>query len=93
MPDHEYGQRVPVTIGTLHIDMIIEQATRDELDQLGTAWGRGKVNRQIQARRIQFENSTQLDKVAGKVRLTKKIKLKPNQSLKVKARCSNPLNT
>ena len=45
MPDHEYGQRVPVTIGTLHIDMIIEQATRDELDQLGTAWGRGKVNR------------------------------------------------
>ena len=40
-----------------------------------------------------MENSTQLDKVAGKVLLTKKIKLKPNQSLKVKARCSNPLNT
>ena len=55
--------------------------------------GRGKVNRQIQARRIQLENSTQLDKIAGKVRLTKKIKLKPNQSLKVRARCSNPLNT
>ena len=93
MPDHEYGHRVPVTICTLHIDMIIEQATRDELDQLGTAWGRGKVNRQIQARRIQLENSTQFDKIAGKVRLTKKIKLKPNQSLKVRARCSNPLNT
>ena len=30
--------------------MIIEQATKDELDHLGTAWGRGKVNRQIQAR-------------------------------------------
>ena len=40
-----------------------------------------------------MENSTQLDKIAGKVRLTKKIKLKPNQSLKVRARCSNPLNT
>ena len=50
MPDHKYGHRVPVTIGTLHIDMIIEQVTKDELDQLGTAWGRGKVNRQIQAR-------------------------------------------
>ena len=93
MPDHEYGHRVPVTISTLHIDMIIEQATKDELDQLGTAWGRGKVNRQIQARRVQLENSTQLDKITGKVWLTKKIKLKPNQSLKVKARCSNPLNT
>ena len=42
MPDHKYGHRVPVTIGTLHIDMILEQATKDELDQL--AWGRGKVN-------------------------------------------------
>ena len=40
-----------------------------------------------------MENSTQLDKIAGKVRLTKKLKLKPNQSLKVRARCSNPLNT
>ena len=93
MPDHEYSHRVPVTIGTLHIDMIIEQATKDELDQLGTAWRRGKVNRQIQARQIQLENSTQLDKITGKVRLTKKIKLKPNQSLQVRARCLNPLNT
>ena len=93
MPDHEYGHRVPVMIGTLHIDIIIEQAMKDELDHLGTAWGRGKVNRQIQARRIQLKNSTQLDKIAGKVRLTRKIKLKPNQSLKVRARCSNPLNT
>ena len=59
--------RVPVTIGTLHIDMIIEQATKDELDQLGTTSGRGKVNQQIQARRVQLENSTQLDKIAGKV--------------------------
>ena len=42
---------------------------------------------------MQLENSTQLDKIAGKVRLTRKIKLKPNQSLKVRARCSNPLNT
>ena len=93
MPDHEYGQRVPVTIGTLHIDMIIEQATKDELDQLVTAWGRGKVNRQIQARRVQLENSMQLDKITGKVQLTKNVKLKLNQSLKIKARSSNPLNT
>ena len=93
MPDHEYGHRVPVTIGTLHIDMIIEQATKDELDQLGTAWGRGKVNRQIQARRVQLENSVKLDKFTGKVRLTKTTKLKPSQSLKIKAKSSNPLNT
>ena len=93
MPDHEYSYRVPVTISTLHIDMIIEQATKDEIDQLETAWGRGKVNRQIQARWIQLENLTKLDKITGKVQLTKKVKLKLNQSLKVEARATNPLNT
>ena len=84
---------MPVTIGTLHIDMIIEQVTKDELDQLGTAWGRGKVNRQIQARRVQLENSMKLDKITGKVQLTKTTKLKPSQSLKIKANSLNPLNT
>ena len=27
VPDHWYGFRVPLTIGTLHIDMIIDKAT------------------------------------------------------------------
>ena len=40
-----------------------------------------------------MENSTQLDKITGKVRLTRNMKLKPNQSLKVKAKSTNPLNT
>ena len=45
--DHTYGKRVPITIGTLHIDMIIEKATREELDQISIAWGRGQLLRQI----------------------------------------------
>ena len=40
-----------------------------------------------------MENSSKLDKITGKVRLTKTTKLKPNQSLKVKAKGTNPLNT
>ena len=40
-----------------------------------------------------MENSAKLDKITGKVRLTKNIELKPNQSLKVRARSTNPLNT
>ena len=39
MLDHEYGHDVPVTIGTRHIAMIIENATRDEIDRLGTGLG------------------------------------------------------
>ena len=33
--DSEYGKRVPIQIGTLHIDMVLETATRDELSLLG----------------------------------------------------------
>ena len=37
--DHSYGRRVPITIGTLHIDMIIKQAMKEELDQISIALG------------------------------------------------------
>ena len=40
-----------------------------------------------------MENSSKLDKITGKVWLTKTTKLKPNQNLKVKAKGTNPLNT
>ena len=40
-----------------------------------------------------MENSSKLDKITGKVQLTKTTKLKPNQSLKIKAKGTNPLNT
>ena len=41
MNDHSYGKHVPITIGTLHIDMIIHRATKEELEQISIAWGRG----------------------------------------------------
>ena len=30
--DHTYGKQVPIMIGTLHIDMIIDRATKEELE-------------------------------------------------------------
>ena len=41
--DSEYGKRVPIQIGTLHIDMVLERATKPELATLGKAWERGKL--------------------------------------------------
>ena len=38
MSDHTYGDCVPVTIGTLHIDMILDRATKEELEVLRQAW-------------------------------------------------------
>ena len=49
--------------------------------------------RQIQARQVQIENQDALQKVQGTVKLTRKVKLKPFQSLKLSCKGNNPLNT
>ena len=56
MSDHTYGDRVPVVIGTLHIDMMLDKASWEELESLSRAWDRGFVNRQIQAKQFQIDN-------------------------------------
>ena len=93
MNDHAYGKRVPIMIGTLHIDMIIDQATEEELEQISIAWDQGQLFRQIQARQVQIENQDALQKVQGMVKLTRKVKLKPFQSLKLSCKVNNPLNS
>ena len=54
--NHTYGRRMPITTGTLHIDLIIEKATKEELDKISIAWGRGQLFQQIQARQVQLMN-------------------------------------
>ena len=49
--------------------------------------------RQIQACQVQIENQDALQKVQGTVKLTRKVKLKPFQSLKLSCKGNNPLNT
>ena len=91
--DHRYGNRVPLTIGTLHIDMIIEKATKDELEEISIAWGRGQLFRKIQARQTQLNSQPELDKIHGHVKLTKDIKILSGQTLKVVGRSDHPLNS
>ena len=55
LPDHTYGYQVPVTIGTLHIDMIMGCATPEELERMSIAWGRGQLFRKLRSKRAQLE--------------------------------------
>ena len=48
--------------------------------------------RQIQAHQVQIENKDALQKVQGSVKLMRKVKLKPFQSLKLSCKGNNPLN-
>ena len=73
--------------------MIIEGATKQELYKISIVWGRGQLFRQIQARQVQLANQDELNKIEGTVKLTKKVKLKPNQSLKVSGKRNHPLNS
>ena len=75
--DSHYGRRVPIQVGTLHIDPIIDLMTSEELDRLNKQWTRGKVSRLLAAKVACEETVEQnkgrfyLDKVEGEVKLTK----------------------
>ena len=46
----EYGNQVPIQLGTLHIDMILEKANPEQLAKLGKAYKPGEVGRPIQSK-------------------------------------------
>ena len=81
--DSEYGDRVPIQLGTLHIDMILEQATPEQLAQLGKAqlgkaYKRGEVGRPIQSKGVM-----ELWKVSGPIKLMKNVTLEAGETMKV----------
>ena len=51
-PDSKYSHRVPVIIGTLHIDEALDLAMYDKLASLSRGWKRGIVGRRIIAKQL-----------------------------------------
>ena len=41
LPDSPYSDRVPIAKGMLHIDMLLNLATMEELEKLNNCWKRG----------------------------------------------------
>ena len=77
--DSEYGKQVPVQIGTLHIDLILEKATKEELAKLGKAWERGTLARPSK----QGVNEFMIDQVKGPVKAVENIVIQPGETKKV----------
>ena len=42
-PDSKYSRKVPVVLGTLHIDVMLEMATEEELKNPTPAWKHGSI--------------------------------------------------
>ena len=78
IPESEYAKRVPITIGTLHIDEIISLITNDELKTASKSWQRGIISCKIAVKSMQLkEDKSVLDQVSGEVKLTRKVIVPP----------------
>ena len=84
IPESEYSKTVPVTIGTLHIDEIINLITDEELKMINKKWQRGIISRKVAIQSLQLkENKDILDKVTGDVKLTRNVKIPPMETITV----------
>ena len=82
IPESQYAKKVPITLGTIHIDEIIGLITSEELKYIDKSWQRGIISRKIAIKTAQLkENKTVLDKVNGEVKLTRTIKIPPYQTV------------
>ena len=71
--DTEYGDKVPVLLGTLHIDMVLEKVMLEELRQLPAVWRRGAVGSLVLAKQAQLEQDNSMLNIHSNVKLQKKI--------------------
>ena len=80
IPESEYSKTVPITIGTIHIDEIINLITDEELKSANRKWQRGIISRKVALKSLQLkENLDVLDKVNGDVKLTRNGKYPPGK--------------
>ena len=84
IPESEYSHRVPITIGTIHIDEIIDLITDEELKAANRQWQRGIISRKVAIKQLHMkENKDVLDQVKGDVKLTRKIVIPPLETISV----------
>ena len=84
-PDSKYSHRVPVVIGTLHIDKALDLAAYDELASLSRGWKRGIVGCRVIAKQLSLkgpDSEPTIHKIGGNVKLTKAITMAPQQAIK-----------
>ena len=76
--DSEYGNRVLLQLGTLHIDMILERANSKQLDKLRRPYERSSVGRPTTSK-----PAIDLNTVKGPITLSKSITLEARETQRV----------
>ena len=88
--DSDYGNKCPIIIGTLHIDLILELATQEELKSLTKQWERGSVRTRVQTRLAYV--SGELDQIQGVIKLQNDVVLPPRSTKQVAGRTSHEIH-
>ena len=92
--DSEYGMRVPVQIGTLHIDMALDLATETEMKRLSRRWERAKMATALHMNSMVVdEESFKLDEISGTVHTTQKLSLGPFENATVTGILKGPVKS
>ena len=81
--DSEYWARVPILLGTLHINMILEEATLEEIKNLPAAWKRGSVGSMVLVKEAQLDQGQEILNLTAKVKLSKNLTIPGLQAQKV----------
>ena len=90
--DSAYGMRVPVQLGTLHIDMALDLATEAEMKKLSRKWEQAKMATALRMNSMVVdENSFKLDDISGSVHTTQKLNLRPFESATVTCILKGPV--
>ena len=82
--DNAYSNWVPITLGTLHIDMVIEKATSEELQNLGKEWKTGVLGAKVEARQAKLEGKIppMIDQVDHEIKLSQNVTIHPRKAVK-----------
>ena len=84
IPESEYSRRVPITIGTIHIDEIINLITDEELRMASRQWQHGVISRKVVVKQMHLkENKDVLSQVKGEVKLIQKVTIPPLDTINV----------
>ena len=82
--DIAYNNWVPITLETLHIDMVIEKATSKELQNLGKEWKTGILSAKIEVRQAKLEGKIPplVDQVDHEIKLSWNVTIQPRKAIK-----------
>ena len=94
--DSQYGARVPIQLGTIHIDMAIDSATEEERKKFKRKWERAEMASCLRMAGLQTDNIKpviDLDEINGSVHLTHNLSLGPFESATISRLLKGPVKS